>query len=177
MAGARVTKEMLARLPKSREVTSFNFGVNSGATWVLWKCILRDGSTDVVAMPPATAFHIASSVGRAIGALKFRDLRRRSGDPRPELPVIRAFLDRQPDIAQQDWDGADESRRAAECEVHAFPEAVFLAFNLASRPDIYKALAVPPPISFYLVDIVRQMERDRALIDISAVPSASDRKQ
>jgi hypothetical protein len=171
----KIPQSVLASLPKSREVISIHGGVDALKRFIMLKVLLRDRTTESVVIPIGIAFHISRSVGSAIGNIKYRDIRRRGGDARPKLPEIRTFLENQPDIEQRDWDETDKSKMAEGCEVRAFKDAVFLGFKLIAS-DIYKILAVPPSISFYLVDMIEQVKREAGLIDIATTESPSDQK-
>jgi hypothetical protein len=172
---SRIPQAVLAAIPKSREVIAMADAVEAGGRFYLLKFVLRNRTTEVVVMPPVVAFHISRSVGDAIGQLKYRDLRRRAGDSRPEFPAIRAALDNQPNVQQSDWDSAERSQIAIGCEVRAFPDGLFLGFNIDAAGS-YRILAVPPTISFYLVDMIERARREGAMRDIGTEGSPSDHK-
>lgn len=165
MTTVNLSLSFLKSVPRERDVISMHFGADSRGTYCLFKFRLKKGSDDVVIAPTTVAFHIRSAFRHAVTKLKYKDVRRRGSNPKPELPVIRAFLDNQPDIEPGDWDGQDRSRIAVGCEVRAFSDAVFLGFNVGDG-TIYKVLRLAPPLSFYIVDTLAMMEREGALKDL-----------
>ena len=113
---------MLATIPRERDVVSYAEGLAEDGRFMVLKFVLKNGRADVVFLPPAVAFHIRESIRDASRRLRYRDVRRRVGEARSEPQIIQDFLDRQPEIAGDDWDAlAGQAPRIAEgCEVHAF---------------------------------------------------------
>jgi hypothetical protein len=174
---AKVPNSFLAALPRQRDVVSFRHGADAKGRYALLKFRLRDGAEEVIVLPPAVAFHVRDSARKSIETLRYRDVRRRVGDSRPEMPDIRRFLDGQPDLFPGDWDGKGNQRVAYACEVSAFSDALFLAFGIGDQKlSIYKSLRLPPVLSFYLVAMISELERDRAIVDLSKATSPSTEK-
>jgi hypothetical protein len=134
-----------------------------------------NGQAEVFLVAPAMAFFISKSINSAAKHLAWKDIRRRKGDPRPDSDLITAFLKKQPEIDQSDWEIAAGRTTPTPIgiEVLPFRDALFLAFQFES--DIYKILRIAPTLSFYLVDMVRDAERD-GMVDISNADSPTHYK-
>ena len=172
MNNGRLPLEVFATLPKSREVVSIADSVDAARRLYLMKFLLRERIAEVVLVPPPVAFHISGSIGRAILDAKYEDVRRQSGDPRPQPPMIRTFLGSQPNVGQRDWDKAFSSQLVEGCEVRAFADALFLGFKVG---PIYTLLSVPAPISFCLVEMIERAKQRGVAMDLATTPSPSDK--
>jgi hypothetical protein len=168
---------MLAELRRERDVVSYAPGLDERGRIFVVKFVLKNGRTDVVFLPPAVAFHVRNSIRDASRAHRYRDVRRRLGEPRPEPQIIRDFLDRQPVMAGDDWDAlAGQAPRIAKgCEVHAFKDAIILGFIVSD--DILQVFRLHPAISFYLPEMVDEAEQTNMLIDLDRVDPPSHHTQ
>ncbi|HZF35622.1 MAG TPA: hypothetical protein VE914_17630 [Candidatus Angelobacter sp.] len=171
MATARLTSAILADVPRERDVVSFSPGVDQRGRGFLIKFALKNGSEELVVLPPAAAFHVRDSIESAIKRRRYRDVRRREGDSRQQVGIIRDFLSAQPTIGSADWAG--EAAVAIGCEVHGFADALFLGVQLTE--EIYKILRLSPAICFYLAEAIVEAEKVGALIDLQRAKSPGGR--
>jgi hypothetical protein len=174
---ARLTPQMLAAFRRERDVVSYAPGLDETGRALVLKFVLKNGGAHVVFLPPLVAFHIRASIRDASRKHRYRDVRRRVGEARPEPQIIKDFLDGQPEICGDDWDalGGEVPRIAQGCEVHAFRDAVFLAFMVSG--DTFQVFRVHPAISFYLPEMIDEAEQTGVLIDLEkAVPPSRHRQ-
>src|SRR4051794_7538947 len=100
---ARISDEMLASLPRGRDIVSFSPGSDHKGRMFLLKFHLENGREEVAHLPPAVAFHVRDSIQDCINRLHYKDARRRKNETRDEIPVIAKFLANQPDFQEEDW--------------------------------------------------------------------------
>lgn len=176
MARGRITPQMLAKLPRERDVISYSPGLDEKGRTAVFKFVLRTGLSDVVFLPPAVAFHIRRAIRAAHRRLGTRDVRRR-GEQRPEPQIIRTFLEQQPAIGGDDWDAmAGKTPRLAKgCEIHAFPDAIYLGFMISD--DIFQVFRLAPAISFYLPEMIDEAEQTGVLVDLGSADPPSHHRQ
>jgi hypothetical protein len=177
VAQGKLTRQMLAAIPRDRDVVSYAHGLDQTGRIFILKLTLKNGQSDVVFLPPAVAFHIRESIRDASRRFRYRDVRRRVGEARSEPQIIKDFLDRQPVIVGDDWDAlAGQAPRIAKgCEVHAFKGAVFLGFMMSE--DVYQIFRLRPALSFYLPEMVDAAEQTGVLIDLGRAQPPSPHRQ
>lgn len=156
MSKSQFTPKMLAALPAERDVVSYSHGISRDQQILLLKFVLKNGRDDTLMLPTPVAVHVRDLIRKAIRQAPYRDVRRREGDTKPEVAVIREFLTRQPDIQAEDWRGlrGDLPIIARGMEVHAEPSRLYLVALIDPAKQIYKALRLPSAIVFYLRDII-----------------------
>jgi len=170
---AKISNDMLASLPRERDIASFSPGLGEKGRIFLLKFRLASGREEVIHLPPAVAFHVRDSIQDCITRFSYRDTRRRAGDSREETTVIARFLAGQPDFEKADWGSkpAGKPRVAIGCEVHCFPHAFFTAFQLGH--ETFLVYRYPAQLSFYLAEMINDAENDGKLVDLSRAPTAS----
>lgn len=177
MAKAKTPPQFLAELPRERDVISFDIGIDTGGRCVIFKFVLKNGTEELMFLPPGIAFHVRDCLRDAIRRHRYRDIRRKAGDVKPEVQIVQAFRDRQPVFEENDWDAkaGDTARSALGSEVHVYTNAVFLVFQITD--DMYRALRLHPALSYYLVEMVNKAEKEGGIVDLSKASPPSNRKQ
>lgn len=177
MKKPRLTREMIARLPQERTVSSYQMGCDFDGRFALLKVRFVSTQVETLIIPPAIAHFVAKGMRSAWSELNLTDVRRRRDDPREEEPVIRRYLDEQPDFVDADWEGIKEPvpNVPIGVEVLADADALFLAWQLTD--DIYRLDRMPWPIVPYYVEGIREFETAGKLLDLEELPAASRTRQ
>jgi hypothetical protein len=165
----KITREMCGLLPRKRDVVSFSGGLDVRGILFLLKMKSKERREELIRIPPPLAIYIAASLRKAISRHSYKDIRRRAGDKKPQLGLIKSFPDNQPSFLEEEWDCAKDKHPsvAIGCEVHSFSNAVFIAFQVT--PDTFRIYRFPPAISFYLAEMIEEADHDGSLLDISRI--------
>lgn len=163
MAGqSRLTAAMLREVAGTNDVISFAV-VLAAEGVVIAKFRLSNGREDVFFWSPGIPEHVMASVAAIAGHGRHRDPRRKPGDPRPPVGVVRRMEAERPVIDFDDLapDGRAPRYMAHGLEVHDLPEAIYLATLIDPARDISQVLRLAPPIAFQLRDDLARLFADR----------------
>ena len=169
MRQPRLTKEMLAQMPRERDVLSFDVATDTKGRAFLFKLALMNKTIERLLLMPALAFSIRSNALDTIKKFKWTD------SPMDKESDFSAEV--QADIALADWDGPfnDGKGSILGLEFHAFSDAFFIGFEF--EQSVYKILRFRPALGLRLVHLIDRIEAAGGMIDAFRAAPPSGRVQ